>query len=109
MTLAQEDRRLGFLESLARRKVDLTFPDGQIVPALVQPIEPQSGEFVIGTNEREYSNVRPLREDLDGVAYQIGSYLVDEVNHFRHRIADIKDHPTDITIGLICETVPITT
>jgi hypothetical protein len=109
MTPAQEDRLLGFEESLARRHFLLRVGGAGPVRALVQPIEPESGEFQLGNNEREYSNIEILRTELAGIPYETGTYLEDEVNQRRHRVARIVDHPTSIAVKLVSETVPIGT
>jgi hypothetical protein len=107
MTPAQEDRLLGYEESLARRHFMVTVGGAGPVRALVQPLEPESGEFNLGNNEREYSNVEILRDELAGIHYETGTYIEDAVNQRRHRVSRIVDHPTSIAIRFISETVPV--
>jgi len=111
MTATQDALTQGFRANLEHRGFFLTLEGSVpalVFHALVPPINPEDGEFQIGKNEREFSSVRILREDLaNPYPIEIGSYLIDELNARRHRVADIIDHPTDVGVTFTCETVPL--
>jgi len=111
MTETQDALTQGFRVNLEKRGFYLTLEGSDpalVFHALVPPINPENAEFQIGENEREFSGVRILREDIpDPNPVSIGSYFIDELNGRRHRVANIRDHPTDVGVTFTCETVPL--
>lgn len=109
MTATQKDRTLGFKENLKKRQFILTLEGSAIsFPALVPPLTAQNDQFQLGENEREFSRINVLRENLPVPnPIGVGNYLLDASTSRRHRVAEILDHPTDIAVVMVCETVPL--
>lgn len=110
MTGTQQDLTAGFRANLDARGF-LVELEGKGISflALIPPIPPDNSQFQIGQNEREFSRLRALREDLpEPMPVVIGDYLLQAATNRRHRVAEIYDHPTDVGITFTCESVPIT-
>jgi hypothetical protein len=109
VTNTQQALTEGFLANLEERGFTVELEGkGVSFEALLPPLAPDSAQFQVGDNEREGSRIRVLREHLPVPnPVIIGDYLLQVETNRRHRVGEIFDHPTDVGVTFICETVPM--
>ena len=105
MTPAQQARTEGFLAALAHRGIALELlPDRQPLTALVEPVEPDQGEFAVARETATGSRVHVLRSHLAGLPVGPGSVFREADSRASHRVAAVVDHPTSVAVVFTCET-----
>ena len=105
MTAAQQARVEGFLAALAHRGIALELlPDGTPVTALVEPAEPDQGEFALARETAAASRIHVLRSHLEGLTLGHGRVLREVESRATHRVIAIADSPVSVAVVFTCET-----
>lgn len=105
MTAVQKQRLIGFDALLKHRGVAFKLqPGGPTFTGIVQPVEPQGGEFQISDETRDESILTFKRSDL-GVVIQIGDTFKEEPGTAYYRVTRLLARPSDVLVKYHCEAV----
>jgi hypothetical protein len=104
LTPVQKARLQGFNASLKTRGVVLTLEGSELVfNALLQPFNPDAGEFTISEETRNASKIHILRDAAGVDQLSIGSVFKDTETGRTYRVTRIEDQPVNIALVFYCE------
>jgi hypothetical protein len=107
MTLAQQARLQGWNASLRVRGVSVSLhPSGPVLKALIEPVVPESEEYALSKEVRNYSKVHILRTSVGATKIGPGSSFINQVTGETYRVAEVEDNGIDIKVIYHCETAP---
>lgn len=111
MTPTQKALTTGFNASLKQRGVFVRLePVGDSSPrwnALVQPIPPNTEQYPLSDEVRNYSIIYVLRTTVGTTEVEPGDTFLSDDGKTRFRVAKVEDNPQQVKLLFHCETTPV--